>query len=55
MHPRLRKTFEERKNLFQNLQPNSLIDWGAAELLAYGTLLLEGNTVRISGQDVERG
>ena len=30
-------------------------DWSMGELMAYGTLLLEGNGVRISGQDVERG
>jgi len=32
-----------------------LIDWSTAEALAFGSLLLEGNTVRLSGQDVERG
>ena len=31
------------------------IEWGTAELLAYGSLLLEGHAVRLSGQDVERG
>ena len=31
------------------------LDWALAELLAYGSLLLEGFPVRISGQDSERG
>ena len=31
------------------------LDWGLCELLAYGSLLLEGNNVRFSGQDVIRG
>ena len=31
------------------------LDWGMGELLAYGSLLLEGHPVRFSGQDVERG
>ncbi len=31
------------------------IDWAMAELLAFGTLLLEGFPVRLSGQDSERG
>ena len=31
------------------------IDWSTAEALAYGTLLVEGYPVRLSGQDSERG
>lgn len=31
------------------------LDWAVGELLAYGSLLLEGHDVRLSGQDVKRG
>jgi 2-oxoglutarate dehydrogenase E1 component len=31
------------------------IDWATAELMAYGSLLLDGTDVRMSGQDVRRG
>ncbi len=31
------------------------MDWGCAEMLAFGTLLLEGTAVRLSGQDCQRG
>ena len=33
----------------------NVLDWAMAELLAYGSLLLEGHNVRMSGQDVKRG
>ena len=46
---RLLKT---RKEMFDGKQD---LDWAAAELLAYGSLLLDGNHVRLSGQDVQRG
>ena len=31
------------------------VDWGLGELMAYGSILLEGKDVRMSGQDVRRG
>jgi 2-oxoglutarate dehydrogenase complex dehydrogenase (E1) component-like enzyme len=31
------------------------IDWSTAEALAFGSLLLQGYNVRLSGQDVGRG
>jgi 2-oxoglutarate dehydrogenase E1 component len=31
------------------------MDWATAEGLAFGSLLMEGKAVRLSGQDVERG
>jgi 2-oxoglutarate dehydrogenase E1 component len=34
---------------------NDQVDWALAELLAFGTLMLDGVTVRISGQDTRRG
>ena len=37
------------------LNEEGKIDWATAELLAYGSLLLDGKDVRMSGQDVERG
>ncbi len=41
--------------VFQAVKDRGDIDWAAAELLAFGTLLLEGTPVRLSGQDSARG
>ena len=46
------KLVSERKKMFFDLKT---LDWAMGELLAYGTLLLEGHDIRLSGQDVERG
>ena len=52
VHKTLRKIFEQRKKMFTE---NSPIDWSTAELLAFGTLLTDGFSVRLSGQDSGRG
>ena len=39
----------------KTLDEEAGIDWGTAESLAFGTLLLEGTHVRVSGQDAQRG
>lgn len=51
-HPKLLKLLETRKNMAAGKEP---VDWGMGELLAYGTLLKEGTSVRLTGQDCVRG
>jgi 2-oxoglutarate dehydrogenase E1 component len=43
---------KQRKEMFFETKE---LNWASAELLAYGSLLLEGKTVRLTGQDVQRG
>ena len=39
----------------QKLWKEGKIDWAMGELMAYGSILLDGSNVRMSGQDVKRG
>jgi 2-oxoglutarate dehydrogenase E1 component len=52
-HRQIAKVYETRRKMI--LDDNEPIDWATAEALAFATLLCEGNHVRLSGQDVERG
>ncbi|KAJ3768507.1 dehydrogenase E1 and transketolase domain-containing protein 1 [Lentinula raphanica] len=52
IHPKLQRHV---KNRLVSLESGKGVDWATAEAMAFGTLLLEGNDVRISGQDVGRG
>jgi len=51
-HRMVGKIYQARNDM---INTGKGIDWALAEQLAWGSLLLEGNHVRISGQDVERG
>ena len=52
VHPKAKRLMEARLAM---LSPGEEIDWGCAEALAIGSLLLEGTAVRLSGQDSGRG
>ncbi len=43
------------ENRHKSIETGQGIDWATAEALAFGSLLLEGHRVRLSGQDSERG
>lgn len=49
---KVEKILQDKVKLFET---EHKVDWATAELLAYGTLTLEGKDVRMSGQDVRRG
>lgn len=52
-NPKLLRQLAKRAETVKNNEKK--IDWGFAEALAFGSLLKSGHTVRITGQDVERG
>ncbi len=49
---KVEKILQDKVKLFET---EKKIDWATGELLAYASLLVEGNIVRMSGQDVKRG
>jgi 2-oxoglutarate dehydrogenase E1 component len=52
VHRTINRFLENRK---QMIETGEGIDWATAEALAFGSILLEGNPIRLSGQDSERG
>ncbi len=52
LHATIARIFKTR---IQEVQERKPIDWALAELMAFGSLLLEGVPVRLSGQDSRRG
>ncbi len=52
LHPKLEKLMERRREMANRERP---IDWATAESLAFASLASQGCTVRLTGQDCERG
>ena len=50
-HPKLKSLLEKRAKMSRE----GSIDWGFAEIAAFGSLLMEGTEVRLAGQDSRRG
>ncbi len=51
VHPKLKTLMQRRADMVRK----GGIDWGMGELIAFGSLLLDGTPVRLSGQDSRRG
>jgi 2-oxoglutarate dehydrogenase E1 component len=51
-NPKVTRQLEAKK---QSIDSGEGIDWATGEALAFGTLLLDGHRVRLSGEDVQRG
>lgn len=47
-HRQIKKVYEQRRAMVADSE--GMVDWGMAEALAFGTLVAEGNHVRLSGQ-----
>ena len=52
LHPRVARIVDDRARMYADEIP---LDWGAAETMAYATLLADGYDIRITGQDSARG
>ena len=51
VHPRLAPQLAKRNEMLDE----GTVDWATGEMLAFGSLLLEGHPIRLAGQDVRRG
>lgn len=49
---KVEKLLQDKIKLFET---EKAVDWATAELMAYGSLIMQGSDVRMSGQDVRRG
>ena len=52
IHPKVKKLLEQRVEMGDGKRP---FDYGMAEQVAFGSIVLQGSPVRLSGQDSQRG
>src|SRR5579859_667966 len=52
IHPKIKKLLEQRSEMGHGKRP---VDYGMAEAIAFGSLLVQGTPVRLTGQDCKRG
>jgi 2-oxoglutarate dehydrogenase E1 component len=52
VHPRIGRQLEAKRAMIESGEG---LDWNTGEALAFGSLLLEGHRVRLSGEDSQRG
>ncbi len=52
VHPKIARQLDQKR---ESITSGEGIDWATGEALAFGTLMLEGHNVRLSGEDVQRG
>ncbi len=52
VHPKIAKLLEQRSEMGHGKRA---VDYGFAEALAFGSIVLEGNPIRLTGQDTQRG
>ena len=55
IHPKLLQLVQDRLSMVSDSEKAKPLDWGMAELLAYGSLLWQKVPIRLSGQDSRRG
>ena len=55
LHPKLEKWLQERRGQVEAESMKPSIDWGTGECLAFGSILLQGIPIRLTGEDSVRG
>jgi 2-oxoglutarate dehydrogenase E1 component len=55
VHPRIARQLEAKQTMLEPGPKGGNLDWATGEALAFGSLLLEGSRIRLSGEDSQRG